>query len=335
VPKADDSLDPAADAPIEQLLPGARRVVTVSAGVQPGETVVIVTDPARPADVAQALAVAVTKAGASPILVTMPVVPSGAEPPAPVTAAMVAADVILAPTSGAIYHTAALRSATDAGARFIAMTGYIKDVLVRGGVFADFPALAPRALRLTELLTAASEAHVMAPGGTDLIVRLDGRTAVPITGLVRNPGERSACPDVESFIAPVEERAEGVVVVDASASIAGVLAEPIRLVVRQGRAAAIEGGPPAEAIRAALEAAETPSAYTLAELAFGLNPEGIIRGVIVEDEGVAGTGHVALGSNVFFGGTSAAPIHLDFVFHRPTLWLDGVLVIEEGNPRDW
>lgn len=329
------TVDPAAGAPIEQLLPGARRVVTVSAGIQPGETVVIITDPTRPAGVAQSLAVAATEVGASPILVSMPFVPSGAEPPAPVTAAMAAADVILAPTSGAIYHTAALRTACEAGARFIAMTGYIKDVLVRGGVFADFPSLAPKALRLTELLTNASEARVTTPGGTDLTVRLDGRSAVPITGLVRNSGERSACPDVESFIAPLEESAEGTVVVDASASIAGVLAEPIRLVVKRGKAVAIEGGRPAEAIRAALEAAGTPSAYTLAELAFGLNPQGIIRGVIVEDEGVAGTGHVALGSNIFFGGTSAAPIHLDFVFHRPTLWLDGALVIEDGNPRGW
>jgi leucyl aminopeptidase (aminopeptidase T) len=246
---------------------------------------------------------------------------------------MAAADVVLAPTSGAIYHTAALQTATAAGARFIALTGFVKDVLVRGGVFADFPSLAPRAIRLAELLTGAREARVVAPGSTDLTVRLDGRTAVPITGLVRAPGERSACPDVEAFIAPLETSAEGTVVVDASASIAGVLAEPLQLTIRAGRAVAIEGAA-AEPIRAALAAAGTPDAFTLAELAFGLNPEGLIRGVIVEDEGVAGTGHVALGSNVSFGGRSVAPIHLDFVYRQPTLWLDGRLTIEDGVPLD-
>ena len=93
--------------------------------------------------------------------------------------------------------------------------------------------------------------------------------------------------------------------------------------VEQGRATSIEGGEGAAQVRTALEAANDESVYQLAEFAFGLNPEGLIRGVIVEDEGVAGTGHVALGSNIHFGGTNAAPLHLDFVFRDPTLWLDG------------
>jgi len=108
-----------------------------------------------------------------------------------------------------------------------------------------------------------------------------------------------------------------------------VVDAPIRITISRGRALSIEGGG-AERILAALDATGHPDADTLAELAFGLNPEAIIRGVIVEDEGLAGTGHVALGSNVFFGGTSTAPIHLDFVYRRPTLTLDGVVVIQDG-----
>lgn len=265
------------------------------------------------------------------IQIVMPNMPSGAEPPGPVAAAMAAANVILAPASGALYHTLAVRDALARGARFLALTGFIKDVLVRGGVFAEFPELAPRAIRLAELLTGASQARVMAPGGTDLRVRLDGRQGIPVTGMAREPGQRDACPDVEAFIAPLEASAEGSVVVDASASLVGVLDQPLHIMVRQGRAVAIEGGPAAEVVRSALETAGGGDAYTLAELAFGLNPVGMIRGVIVEDEGVAGTGHVALGRNVSFGGTSAAPIHLDFVFRRPTLWLDDRLIIREGE----
>jgi 2,5-dihydroxypyridine 5,6-dioxygenase len=315
---------------IEAQLPGARRLVDVCAGIQPGEVVAIVSDTNRPESIRQAVARAVLERGATPVVIVSPPVPSGAEPPGPVAAAMAAADVILAPTSGAIYHTKSLLVAVERGARFLAMTAYTPEVLQRGGIFADFPSLAPRVRRLTELLTDASEAHVTAPGGTDLRVRLDGRAAVPIFGTARNPGERTGCPDVESFIAPLEMSAEGVIVVDASASIVGVLDEPLRITIGGGRAVAIEGGG-AERITSALDATGHPDAYTLAELAFGLNPDGIVRGVIVEDEGVAGTGHVALGSNVFFGGTSAAPIHLDFVYHRPTLDLDGQTVIRDGE----
>jgi 2,5-dihydroxypyridine 5,6-dioxygenase len=326
--------DPSADVTIGELLPGARRIVSVAAGINAGETVVIVTDPARPADIALALSRAVDEVGAIPITVLMPVVPSGSEPPTPVTAAMSAADVILAPTSGAIYHTAALRTATAAGARFIALTGYIKDVLVRGGVFADFPTIGPRAIWLAERMTNATSAHLTAPSGTDLRASLNGRVAIPITGFVRNPWERSANPDVEAFIAPVEESINGVIVVDASASVVGVLTEPLRLTVERGQVVAIEGGPAADAIRDALSATNHPDAFTLAELAIGLNPDGVIRGVIVEDEGVAGTGHVAIGSNIFFGGVSAPPIHLDFVFYKPTLTLDGDVVVLNGVLQD-
>jgi leucyl aminopeptidase (aminopeptidase T) len=317
---------------LARLLPGARRVVGVGAAVAAGETVVILTDTSRQPRVAQALAAAVAEVGATPVVVTMAPIPSGVEPPAPAAAALAAAEVILTPTTGAVYHTRAVTAAAKAGARMLSLSEFTEANLIEGGAFAAFPALAPRALRLTELLSAAAEAHVTSPGGTDLRLRLDGRAAVPITGMVRAPGERSGFPDIEAFIAPLEDRSDGIVVVDASASFVGVLAEPIRIEVRGGRAVAVEGGEAAARIRGYLERAGTPNAYTLAELAFGLNPAGLIRGVIVEDEGVAGTGHVALGSNVHFGGTSDAPLHLDFVYQRPTLTLDGRVLIRDGEP---
>lgn len=317
--------------PFSALLRGARRVVVTGAAVTDGEVVVVLTDTGRQPRVAQALAAAVAEVGATPVVVSMPPLASGVEPPAPVAAALAAADVVLTPTTGAVYHTRAVAAATEAGVRLLSLSEFKEDNLISGGAFADFPSLAPRALRLANLLSNANEAWVTAPGGTDLRVRLDGRRAVPITGMVRDPGDRSGFPDIEAFIAPLEDRSEGVVVADASASFAGMLNEPIRIMVRAGRAITVEGGKGAALILGYLQRAGTEDAYTLAELAFGLNPDGLIRGVIVEDEGVAGTGHIALGSNIHFGGKSAAPLHLDFVYRHPTLVLDGRTVIQAGE----
>lgn len=325
------SLDQYLAAGVAHLMGGARRIVRVSAGVRPDEHVVIVTDVERPSAVSNALAAAVSEAGGLPTIVTMPPLRSGTEPFPPAVAALAVADVILAPTTSPLYHTTAIVDAAANGARFVGLTGFTQDVLLSGGVFADFPSLAGEAYRLCDLLTQASRARVTAPGGTDLTVNLSGRSAIAITSMVREKGERTACPDVEAFIAPIEDSAEGVVVVDASASMAGVLDEPIRIVVTRGRAAEITGGETAKLIRAELERTRSADAYTLAEFAFGLNPEAIVRGVIVEDEGVAGTGHIALGSNSYFGGASDAPLHLDFVYRSPTLWLDDELVIEDGE----
>jgi len=245
------------DDAIAPLLDGARRIVTVCAGVQSGEQVAIVTDTARPPEIALALSQAVRESGGVATICTTEPVPSGSEPPTIVTAALHAAQVILAPTTGALYHTFAVQRATRLGARFLGLTAFTPDVLVHGGVFADFPALAWKADRLAALLTNASEAYVTTPGGTNLRVRLDGRGAVSITGMARKPGERTGCPDIEAFIAPLEGSAQGIVVVDASASIAGVLEEPVTLRIEQGRAVSIEGGEGARLIREALEEADT------------------------------------------------------------------------------
>src|SRR5687768_10993376 len=102
--------------PFSALLPGARRVVETGAAVKAGETVVVLTDTGRSPRVAQALAVAVAEAGATPVVVTMPPLPSGVEPPPPAAAALAAADVILTPTTGAVYHTRAVAAAAEAGA---------------------------------------------------------------------------------------------------------------------------------------------------------------------------------------------------------------------------
>ncbi len=310
------------DFPVDDtLMAGARRIVSVCAGVQSGEQVVIVSDTNRPLSVMTALLEAVAEAGGTgSVIITKPV-PSGSEPPDTVRAAIHASDVTLALTSGALYHTRAVQDAKTL--RFLGLTAFIPEVLREGGVFADFPALAPRAYRLAQMLSDAGIARVTAPGGTDLTVDLTGRAAVPITALAQQPGEKNGCPDIEAFIAPLEASANGVVVVDASASVAGVLSEPIRITIEGGRAVSIDGGDGAARVRAALEAAGTDAVYQVAEFAFGLNPQGIIRGVIVEDEGVAGTGHIALGSNIHFGGRNDAPLHLDFVYRDPTLWLDG------------
>ena len=87
------------DFPIDDtLMPGARRIVSVCAGVRSGEQVVIVSDTARPLSVITALLEAVRESGGiGSAIVTHPV-PSGSEPPDAVRAAVHASDVTLAVT---------------------------------------------------------------------------------------------------------------------------------------------------------------------------------------------------------------------------------------------
>ena len=76
---------------------------------------------------------------------------------------------------------------------------------------------------------------------------------------------------------------------------------------------------------------ENPLARNLAELGIGTNDKARVTGVILEDEKIYGTVHIALGSNDTFGGTVAAGIHVDGVVKEPVLKLDGKTVLEKGH----
>jgi len=69
----------------------------------------------------------------------------------------------------------------------------------------------------------------------------------------------------------------------------------------------------------------------IAEFAIGTNPE-ITKpvGDSLFDEKIFGSVHLAIGENKFFGGTSHASIHWDFVIQKPTVKIDDVLVLKDG-----
>ena len=100
----------------EQLMQGARRLVSVNGRVRPHERVLVVTDPTMQR-YADPVVEAARAAGAAVTLVVMPVNRAdGNEPPAPIAAAMRQAAVIFSPVSVSITHTRAMRAALDAGA---------------------------------------------------------------------------------------------------------------------------------------------------------------------------------------------------------------------------
>jgi leucyl aminopeptidase (aminopeptidase T) len=73
-------------------------------------------------------------------------------------------------------------------------------------------------------------------------------------------------------------------------------------------------------------------ARNIAELGIGLNPEAMLTGVVIEDEKVEGTIHIALGDNSTFGGTVEVDSHLDGVIKNPTVTVDGEIIIARGKP---
>ena len=112
----------------------AHRVIADYMGTKPGEKVVIVTDTRTSPSIPEGLAGAAHSVGADPVVVMMtPRAKSGMEPPEPITAAMVKADVVIAAASRSMYHIEAKNQAKQAGARGVFNAPFEEDGWINGG----------------------------------------------------------------------------------------------------------------------------------------------------------------------------------------------------------
>lgn len=315
-----------------EMLNGARKLLSVCTGTQPNEHVVIVTDPLTKV-LAEPLAVAAQEIGAVPTICVMPTRKAhGEEPPAPVAAALAAADVFFVPVRISITHTQAVKNATLAGARGLVMTDFRPEMLVYGGIDADFAAQAPICRRLAAIFEAGKNVHLTTPAGTDLHLDAAGRPGNALTGIVK-AGEFSTTPTIEANFSPKEGSAEGLIVADASIPYLGigVLKEPVRVAVQSGFITQIEGGSQADVLRQNLESQGDPNVYNIAELGVGLNPKAHLCGLMLEDEGVLGVVHIGIGTSITLGGMVKSKVHYDLLMHKATLVVDGKVVLEEGQ----
>ena len=305
----------------------AKALLASSLDLNRGERLLIVTDPERQ-PIGEALFEAGTELGADSVLAVMaPRQANGQEPPEHLAAAMAAADVIVAPSTHSLTHTQARRGATERGARLATMPGITEDMFSEGAITADYAEVERLTKRVAHALQAAGEALIVT-NGHELRVSLEGRDAIASTGMYREPGTAGNLPSGEAFLAPVEGTAEGELLVDGSIAGIGRLERPVLLEIAEGRLQAANG-PEGERFLALLD--RSPEGRNLAELGIGTNGKARLTGVILEDEKIYGTIHVAFGSNDTFGGTVKAGVHLDAVVIDPELYLDGKLIVGGGD----
>lgn len=304
----------------------AKRMMVSCLNVRAGEQVLIVTDDKK-LPIGTALYNAAQDLGAEALLMTMtPRQVSGEEPPAAVAAAMKAADVVIAPMATSITHTRAKIEAARAGARVATMPNITEDMFSQGAMTADYDQVMDLTLRVTELLTKASSARIEKDGCV-LTLDLTGRPGIPSPGVYREKGQSGNLPSGEAYIAPLEDGSHGEMIIDGSMVGLGKLDAPLRVRVEEGKLREITG-PGAEKLGILL--ANERNA-TLCELGIGTNHAARVTGIILEDEKAYHTVHIAFGTNIGFQGTNKADCHMDGVILNPTLYLDGQLVLKDGE----
>ena len=304
-------------------LPDAcRHVLEHNLAIDPGESVVIVSDGTRP----QFVSAFERGARALEARVSIVEIPepeyNGQEPPADAATAMRKANVVLMPLARSLSWTVARREATAAGARIASMP-YITEEIALRTFPVDYRPIRERANEWCDRLDRGMSVHITTASGTDLTLGIDDREAHGRKGgIYRSPGHWGNLPCGEAFIAPVEGSAHGVYVVDASQAGVGKVEQPIRITVENGLAVRIEGGADATKLDETLRRVNDPRAYNIAELGIGCNHAARIIGVTLEDEKALDTCHIALGRNDLFGGTVDVGIHLDGIVRRPRIRID-------------
>lgn len=310
---------------MNQLVKTAEGVLSSCLAVKKGEEVLIVTDNTRK-EIGEAIYVAAGNLGCERLLMVMNERElSGQEPPKAVAAAMKSADVVIAPTAQSLTHTNARIEAAKAGTRVATMPGITEEMFSQGAMTADYSRVEKLTAVVTEMLSKASVAKIEKDGHV-LTININGRDGVPSPGVYREPGKCGNLPSGEAYIAPLEDGSEGEMIVDGSMVGIGKLDSPLHMVISGGKLRSVTGEK-SENLDVLLK---NETNGTLCELGIGTNEAAVLNGIILEDEKVYGTVHIAFGTNTSFGGVNKAECHMDGIILRPTLYLDDVKVIEDG-----
>ena len=242
----------------------------------------------------------------------------GEEPPSILAEAFKKADAAILLTSMSLSHTKARKIAcTEFGTRIASLPGVNHGMLNRA-ILIDYSVLKKKVAKLTQAFTQAKKIEIYTKNGTELTMSVKGRKGFADNGLYVKKGAFGNLPAGEASLAPCEGTTNGRLVIDASAPFIGKLKESIEIIIKDGYAQNI----PLLQIRPLVKSFGR-SVLNVAELGIGLNPKAKVTGIILEDEKALNTAHIAFGNNQSFGGKIYCPCHLDFVFFRPKIFLDG------------
>ncbi len=255
----------------------ARVAVSGCLGLQPGERVLIVTNPVPDTSrISQALYDAVLEAGGRPTLLYQPVrsqlqfadeavyAALSTRPPVFISVSRLKLGLdargVAAPYSigGKSYDS--LLHALLYGKKVLRAfwSPEVDRRIFAAAVPIDYARLAADCARVRPSLDRAVRARITAPGGTDLELGLEGRLASADDGDFRRPGRGGNLPAGEVFISPQLGTARGTIVFDGSLALPDrVVAprKPVRVEVRDGLAGEIRGGPEALLLASALRQA--------------------------------------------------------------------------------
>jgi len=211
---------------------------------------------------------------------------------------------------------------TPALAKAYGMTQEKLDHIYQKAIGIDHAALDIWQGLVSDILTKSNAIHITTNLGTDFCLSIGQRPVFQ---------DRDNLPRGEVYVAPHENSANGIVIID-RLFMQGKSIDELHLTFTNGKVTQVEApnSTDADAFKELL-AVSSGAKDVIAEFAIGLNP-GVIEpiGNILFDEKIGGSIHIAIGMNTHFGGNNKSNLHLDMVVRHPKVWVDEALLMEDG-----
>jgi leucyl aminopeptidase (aminopeptidase T) len=307
----------------------ARKLADEILQIKPGQTVAITADTQSDTRVVWASASAVYAAGGIPIVLYYHTAPRPQlEPPAPIAAAVAAADIWIEHAVAYTMYTHAWHRALEAGVQYCELGGMDVDGMVRCIGQQDVNLIAEMGDRLIELLTDA-EVHITSAQGTDLRFHNRG-VKVGEFKMKANPAKIPIMLPGQVSWQPVEESMHGRIVADGilyPPIEIGIMSETVTFEVEAGRVVSISGDREARLLQNWLDQLDDPTMARIAHVSYGFNPGiKVPSGRVVEDE--RAFGDIDFGWGSWVGRTAAG--HYDFTVRSVSFWANGVQLEKDG-----
>ncbi|MCG3771703.1 MAG: 2,5-dihydroxypyridine 5,6-dioxygenase [Nitrosomonadaceae bacterium] len=309
---------------------------------KPGDPLLILTDTSKDLNLAQAFLAAGIRAGADAQLMIKSRAKNAydAAHPGPILAAAIkSSKLILSIVDDGIDTSEPILDARQNGGTrvlFSDVTG-VERYVVRALLDVDVEAMLRNGEKIVKLWDETDQCRVISPQGTDVSFQLKPRKCTLGDGALTKDGESDFFPGAQVNIAPVEETINGVIVIDASDSVQGLVHAPYKFIMEKGVITAVEGGKEADVMRNWLANCNDDTIYNLCHFSIGLNPQAGISGKMIEDERMLGAIDFGFGyQNPSLGGTvGLSDYHMDIMLATPTVYLDGKEMSGGGqlNPK--
>ncbi len=326
--------------------------VFILCGVRAGDACAVLSESLTRPELPQLSLLALQRIGARPFQIVLPARALAAPVPVrstgasdaigrlqPETAALASSVFVADCTFEGLQHAAELPLILAGGARVLAISHEHPEILERCLPRAEDELPVRDAMRR---LKGAREMVVSSGAGTALRIGLAGARVGGVWGFTAKPGSLSHWPGGLVLAFPAAGSVNGTLVLDrgdVNLTFKRYLQDPVRLVIENDHAVAVEGsGMDAELMRGYLRAWGDREAYAVSHVGWGLNRRARWDAMSFYDKAdFNGTELRAFAGNFLYS-TGANEVagrhtlgHFDLPLRGCTVLLDGVAVVERGQ----